>query len=147
MATYEIFLAQFLAHNFSKDVCFCYQVQACSAHYISSSWCWILGRGAWHGTQNPHSYGRTSETYLFSNLFFAHTTGYRIYYIASPHLLPASFWFLLYVFSRRRSFPVGSSLFRWWLFCRYLWCWCAHERRWVQGFSTHPSWLLFKWKF
>ena len=32
-------------------------------------------------------------------------------YIASPPLLLVSFWFLLYVFSYRRSFLVGSSLF------------------------------------
>ena len=33
-------------------------------------------------------------------------------YISSPPLLPVSLWFLPYVFSCRRSFPVGSSLFQ-----------------------------------
>ena len=36
------------------------------------------------GLRTPHSYGRTSETYLFSNRSVAHITAYRIYYIASP---------------------------------------------------------------
>ena len=47
---------------------------------------------------------------------------------------PVSLWFLLYVFSCRRSFLVGSSFFHQWLFCRWLWFWCAHER-WTQGLS------------
>lgn len=40
-----------------------------------------------------------------------------------------SLWFHFYVFSYRRSFLVVSSLFYWWLFFRYLWFWCACERR------------------
>ena len=44
--------------------------------------------------------------------------------------LPLLLWFLLYVFSCRRSFPEGFSLFQWWSFCR-LWFWSARERRWT----------------
>ena len=36
-------------------------------------------------------------------------------YTSSPLLLPVSLWFLLCVFSCRRSFLVGSSLFQRWL--------------------------------
>ena len=37
-------------------------------------------------------------------------------YIRSLPLLPILLWFLLYVFSCRRSFLVGSGLFHQWLF-------------------------------
>ena len=62
-------------------------------------------------------------------------------FIAHLPLLPVPLWFLFYVLSCSRSFLVGSSLVHRWLFCRRLWFWCAHERRWAQGLSTSsPSW-------
>ena len=84
--------------------------------------------------------------YTYSPVCCPHHGLYDLLYLKSTPLTP-SFWFLHYVSSCRRSFPVVSGLSHWWLFCRYLWFWCAHERRWVQGFSTHSFWLFFKWKF
>lgn len=50
----------------------------------------------------------------------------------------------VYVFICRKSFLVGSSLIHPWLFCRSLWVWCTHERRWVQSLSaisaSLPEW-------
>ena len=37
---------------------------------------------------------------------------------------------------------VGFRLFQQWLFCRLLWFWCVHERRWAWGPFSMPSWLL-----
>ena len=51
-------------------------------------------------------------------------------YIVSLPLLLVLLWFLLYVFSCT-SFLVGFRLFHRWLFCRLLWFWWAHERRWA----------------
>ena len=44
--------------------------------------------------------------------FVGHPTGVMgLDYIVSPPVLPTPLWFLLYVFSCRRSFLVGSGLF------------------------------------
>ena len=45
----------------------------------------------------------------------------------------------------RENLGMYFSLFHQWLFCRQLWFWGAHERRWAQGLSTPSSWLLSLW--
>ena len=61
-------------------------------------------------------------------------------YIASLPLPSILLWFLLYIFTCRRSFLVVFMLFSLiaglWLVVTL----CAHRRKWAQGLSTPPSW-------
>lgn len=52
-------------------------------------------------------------------------------------LLSALLWFLLYIFSRGKSFLL---VFRSQLLSKQLAFWCPHRRRWAQGLPPLPSW-------
>ena len=80
---------------------------------------------AWDGTQV------SCHSCIAGGFFTAEPWG-------SPHSLiavPSLYW--------RRSFLIGSHLFRQWLFCRQLWFGCACERRWAQHLFL-PSWLFLR---
>ena len=70
--------------------------------------------GALHGVQNSHSCGRT----LFSSLHVSYLGCMGVDYITSLPLLHVSLWFLLHVFTCRKSFLMGSGLFHWSKFCK-----------------------------
>ena len=73
-----------------------------------------LGWRAWCGAQNSHSCGRTSAIKLFSSLRVTYLVGMGFDYITKAPLLLFHCGFF-YVFGRRVSFSVGSSLFSRWL--------------------------------
>ena len=77
--------------------------------------CW----GAWCGNQNSHSCERNSTIFYNSPMCGFPTQGVWDLIIWQVHpSYPILLWLVLYVFSCRRFFLVGSCLFHWWLFCR-----------------------------
>ena len=81
---------------------------------------------------------------FFSSLWVTHPEGMRLDYSTRLLLLPVSLWFLLYVFSCRRSFLEVSGLFHQWLFYR---CDFSVLMRGAQGLSTLLSWMIFSFVF
>ena len=68
------------------------------------------------------------------------TLGYGTWLYCKSAPPTISLWFLLDVFSYRRPFLVGSYLFHQLLFSRWLWFWCAYEKKWVQSLCILASW-------
>ena len=75
-----------------------------------------LGWGAQYGAQNSHYSGRTSAIVIILHFVCCPPQGMTLYWESAPPTLLVVI--LLYVFSCRRSFLVGSGLFHRWLFCR-----------------------------
>lgn len=60
----------------------------------------------------------------------------------TAHLQEEKSWASSFEGVLSKNLGMYFSLFHQWLFCRQLWFWGAHERRWAQGLSTPSSWLL-----
>ena len=103
----------------------------------SSSWCWTvkLQKLMW-GSELLLLWENLCNIIVLQFLGLPPRI-YGVWYIISPQCL-----LVLYDFSCRRSSLVGSSIFHWWLFFSFLWCFCAHGKSWAQGVSTLPFLLL-----
>jgi len=69
----------------------------------------LLSWGAWGGLQTPYSLGRTSAIVIVLTFAVFPLRVVGLDYTVPPPLLPVSLWFLLYIFSCRRSFLVDLS--------------------------------------
>ena len=86
--------------------CWSSKANVLGAHSSSGSLHW----GAQCGGQTPRSLGSTSAT-VFIFPFVGHPPSVGLNFTASPPLLPTLLWFLLYIFSCRRSSLLESQSF------------------------------------
>ena len=69
----------------------------------------LLSWGAWRGPQTPYSLGRTSAIVIILAFVVCPLRVVGLDCTVPPPLLPGPLWFLLYIFSCRRSFLVDFS--------------------------------------